>query len=165
MFALAGPLQKGWARRAGTPAKLLAHAVAGGPHACPRPPRPRPHRSATPAVGPFEAQLTGHVTQRQASGGGLVDLDLHLVGPLRGRLRVRLAGSPMAGGGLSMTGSQVDLLLGDRVGSLLAGTISALQGSDFVAHVTGAGAAMTLNVRLNIDQQSGDVSGSLRATT
>ncbi|HET9105025.1 MAG TPA: ferric reductase-like transmembrane domain-containing protein [Solirubrobacteraceae bacterium] len=164
VFTLAGPLQSGWARRAGTPAKLLAHAAPVASPVSTRVPAASAS-AASPKVGPFQSQLTGHVTQRQVSGGGLVDINLHLVGPLRGQLRVRLAGSPMPGGGLSMTGSQVDLLIGDRVGSVLAGTISALQGSDFVAHVTGAGAAMTLNVRLDIDQQTGNVSGSLRATT
>ena len=104
------------------------------------------------------------MTQRQVSGGGLVDLNLHLVGPMSGRLRVRLAGSPIAGGGLSMTGSQVDLLLGARAGTVLTGTISSLQGSDFVARVTGAGGGLTLNVQLTIDQSSGAVTGRVRAS-
>ncbi len=158
VFTLIGPLQKGWARKAGTPASLFARAA------------PVPVSSVAPAAAsagapsPFSAALAGRVTQRSVTGGGLVDLDLHLVGPLIGRLRVRLAGSPIAGGGLSMTGSQVDLLLGARTGALLAGTITSLQGSDFVARVTGAGGALTLNVQLNIDQSTGAVSGRVRAS-
>lgn len=160
-FALIGPLAKGWARRAGTPPTLLAHAV---PVRATVGAAPGPAAPSAAAPSPFSAPLSGRVTQRSVTGGGLVDLDLHLGGGTRGRLRVRLAGSPIAGGGLSMTGSQVDLLLGDRAGSLLAGTITSLQGSDFVARVTGAGGALTLNVRLSIDQRTGDVSGRLRAS-
>ncbi|MEO8969790.1 MAG: ferric reductase-like transmembrane domain-containing protein [Solirubrobacteraceae bacterium] len=162
LFTLIGPLQKGWAKKAGTPASLFVRAapvpVSSTASAAPAAPG-----VAGPAR-PFSAALSGRVTQRSVAGGGLVDLNLHLVGPMSGRLRVRLAGSPIAGGGLSMTGSQVDLLLGARAGSLLAGTITSLQGSDFVARVTGAGGALTLNVRLNIDQSTGAVSGRVRAS-
>lgn len=173
IFTFVGPLQKGWAGKAGTPSTLLGSArraagtatagsasagsAAVGASAA-------PGGSAGSAPAPFSASLTGRVTQRVVTGGGLVDLNLTLGGGTRGRLRVRLAGSPIAGGGLSMTGSQVDLLLGDRVSSLLAGTITSLQGSDFVARVTGAAGALTLNVQLSIDQRTGDVSGRLRAS-
>lgn len=160
-FTLIGPLQKGWAKKAGTPSSLLARAA---------PVRVSTVRPAAPPTGttgaprPFSAVLSGRVRQRSAAGGGLVDLDLHLVGPMSGRLRVRLAGSPIPGGGLSMTGSQVDLLLDPSAGSLLAGTITSLQGSDFIARVTGPGGGLTLNVRLNIDQRTGAVTGRVRAS-
>lgn len=157
-FTLIGPLQKGWAKKAGTPSSLLVRAARV------RVSSVRPVAPSTGTLHSFSSELSGRVTQRSVSGGGLVDLNLHLVGPISGRLRVRLAGSPMAGGGLSMTGSQVDLLLGQRTGSLLTGAISSLQGSDFVARVTGAGGALTLNVRLNIDQSSGAVTGRMQAS-
>ena len=160
-FTLIGPLQNGWAKKAGTPASLLLPAT---------PIRVSAVRRAAPATGttiaprPFSAVLAGRVRQRPAAGGALVDLDLRLVGAISGRLRVRLAGSPIPGGGLSMTGSQVDLLLGASAGPLLAGTITSLQGSDFIARVTGGGAGLTLNVRLNIDQRTGAVTGRVRAS-
>ena len=164
-FALIGPLQKGWAKKAGTPASLFAHAAPiAASSVTPATPSPAPSSGSGRAPRPFSAALAGRVIQHQVSGGGLVDLNLHLVGPLIGRLRVRLAGSPIPGGGLSMTGSQVDLLLGARTGALLAGTISSLQGSDFIARVTGAGGALTLNVRLNINQGSGAVTGHVNAS-
>jgi len=160
-FTLVGPLQKGWAKKAGTPSSLLVPATPVRVSAV----RPAaPDTQTTPAPRPFSAVLSGRVRQRSAPGGGLVDLDLHLVGPLAGRLRVRLAGSPIPGGGLSMTGSQVDLLLGPMAGSLLSGTITSLQGSDFIARVTGAGGGLTLNVRLTIDQRTGVVTGRVRAS-
>ncbi|MGH2869691.1 MAG: ferric reductase-like transmembrane domain-containing protein [Solirubrobacteraceae bacterium] len=157
-FTLLGPLEKGWAKRAGTPATLLAQAAPV-----------RVVRTGTPVPGPaaalksFTAKLSGRVAQKSASGGALVDLDLRLGGGARGRLRVRLAGAPIPGGGLSMTGSQVDLLEAGR-SSALTGQISSLAGQNFVAKVTGGGSALTLNVRLNIDQQTGTVSGQLNAS-
>lgn len=160
-FVLIGPLQKGWAKKAGTPSNLFVHAAparvsSAAPAAAP----------AAPAgsAKPFSAALSGRVTQHQVSGGGLVDLNLRLVGTTSGRLRVRLAGSPIPGGGLSMTGSQVDLLLRARNATLLAGTISSLQGSDFIARVTGSGGTLTLNVQLAIDQSTGAVTGHVRAS-
>jgi sulfoxide reductase heme-binding subunit YedZ len=160
-FALIGPLQKGWAKKAGTPSSLFVHAA---PVPVSSVAAVTPSARSGSAPSPFSAALSGRVTQHQVSGGGLVDLDLHLVGARSGRLRVRLAGSPIPGGGLSMTGSQVDLLLGVRTGTLLAGTITSLQGSDFVARVTGAGGALTLDVRLTIDQSTGAVTGHVRAS-
>lgn len=158
VFTLLGPLEKGWAKRAGTPSTLLAKASSV-----------RGVRTSTPVPGPaavprsFTAKLSGSVTQSSVSGGALVDLDLHLSGGARGRLRVRLAGAPIPGGGLSMTGSQVDLLE-TGLSSVLTGQISSLAGQDFVAKVNGGGRALTLNVHLNIDQQTGTVSGTLKAS-
>lgn len=157
-FTLLGPLEKGWAKRAGTPPTLLAKA---------RPVRVvrtgAPVSGTAPALRSFTANLSGSVAQNAVSGGALVDLDLRLSGGARGRLRVRLAGAPIPGGGLSMTGSQVDLLE-TGVSSVLTGQISSLAGQDFVAKVNGGGGALTLKVRLNIDQQTGTVSGLLTAS-
>jgi methionine sulfoxide reductase heme-binding subunit len=163
-FTLLGPLEKGWAKRAGTPSTLLAK---GTPVRGVRTSTPVPGPAATPgsAAVPtsFTAKLSGSVAQETVAGGALVDLDLHLSGGARGRLRVRLAGAPIPGGGLSMTGSQVDLLEAG-LSSALTGQISSLAGQDFVAKVTGGGRALTLNVHLNINQQTGSVSGSLKAS-
>jgi sulfoxide reductase heme-binding subunit YedZ len=158
IFTLLGPLEKGWAKRAGTPSTLLAKAV---PVRVIRTSTPVPGVSAAPK--PFTARLSGSVAQKNVSGGALVDLDLHLNGGARGRLRVRLAGAPIPGGGLSMTGSQVDLLE-TGLSSVMTGQISSLAGQNFVAKVRGGGGALTLNVRLNIDQQTGTVSGQLNAS-
>ncbi len=158
VFTLLGPLEKGWAKRAGTPATLLATAT---PARVVRASTPVPGRSAAPR--PFTANLSGSVVQNSVAGGALVDLDLRVSGGARGRLRVRLAGAPIPGGGLSMTGSQVDLLQ-TGLSPVLTGQISSLAGQDFVAKVKGGGRALTLRVRLNIDQQTGTVSGSLTAS-
>jgi sulfoxide reductase heme-binding subunit YedZ len=164
VFTLLGPLEKGWARRAGTPAALL-------PKASVRVSAPLPARStaaARPASGtlklPFSARLSGTVTQTQEPQGAIVDLALNVSGGARGRLRVRMAGAPMGGGGLSMTGSQVDL---SAVGlaSVLEGRILSLQGQQFQARVRDAsGSVVDLDADLNINSQTGSVSGTLSGT-
>ena len=174
IFALQGPLQRGWSRRAGTPSTLLARdtsaavavpaaasatrsvsATATGSAGATKPPTLR---------APFRAQLSGTIAQTNEPGGAIVDLALQLSGGAQGRLRVRLAGAPLGGGGLSMTGSQVDLLA-DGIPSLLQGQITSLQGTDLVARVAGSsGVALKLTADLNIDNQSNSVTGTLSAT-
>jgi sulfoxide reductase heme-binding subunit YedZ len=156
-FTLIGPLGHGWARRAGTPTNLLAKTTAPVAHVVP---------GVVPATGrpkAFTAQLTGSVNQIQAPGGAIVDLSMRLRGGARGRLRVRLGGLPIAGGGLSMTGSQVDLIT-NALPSVMTGQITSLQGTEFVARVSASsGPAVTLHARLNIDAQSNSVTGLLTA--
>jgi hypothetical protein len=75
-----------------------------------------------------------------------------------------LAGAPLDGGGLSLTGSQVDLLA-DGLPSVMEGRVTALHGQEIEARVVGAdGAALNLHAVLDIDQNTGSVSGTLRAT-
>jgi Ferric reductase like transmembrane component len=168
IFTLQGPLQSGWARRAGTPSTLLAH-NASAAVAVPAAGTTTASASATPTKqptlkAPFTAQLSGTVTQTTEPRGAIVDLALQLSGGARGRLRVRLAGAPLDGGGLSMTGSQVDLLA-DGIPSVLAGQIVSLQGTNLVARVQGgSGLALNLNADLSIDAQSNSVTGTLSAT-
>jgi methionine sulfoxide reductase heme-binding subunit len=156
MFTLLGPLQRGWARTAGTPASLLparevssVTPVAGAP------------KAVSPPLSSFSARLAGEITQRPQAGGAVLDLSLHLSQGARGTLRVRMAGAPIAGGGLSLTGSQVDLALVGHA-SVLEGQIESLQGSRFVARVTGDGGVLDLRADVTI-QRSGAVSGSLAA--
>ncbi len=156
IFTLAGPLQRGWAREAGTPTKLLASA----PHTVRLSTVPRP-RPAVVASSPFSASLAGSVTQTQAAGGAIVDLKLRLSGGAQGNLHVRLGGVPVQGGGLQMTGSQVVL---QRAGSVMEGQISNLQGQQFTAHVQGTGGSFDLQANLQIDNQNDTVTGSLQAT-
>ncbi len=168
VFTLAGPLQSGWARRAGTPASVFAKLAPSAATVAARGSAPQSSAAtSTPAPKgtlklPFEAHITGTVTQRQAPGGALVDLALRFSGGARGRLRVRLAGTPAGGGGLSMTGSQVDLLA-DGLPDVLQGRIVELQGQQFEARVSGGGSDLDLRADLSIDQGSGSVTGSLLA--
>jgi DMSO/TMAO reductase YedYZ heme-binding membrane subunit len=156
VFAVEGPLQHGWARRSGTPASLLA------PHAASSVPVSTAGAPAGHAPRPFSATVSGTISQTTVSGGEVVDLALNFTGGERGILRVRLAGAP-AGGGLSLTGSQVDLTaVGLR--SAMAGQIVSLDGQRFEARVTdSSGSQLLLHADLEIDNQGGTVTGSLVA--
>ena len=86
IFTLAGPLQHGWARRAGTPASLLgssaraASARSSASSAASAVGVARSSRSRTVTgvklKSPFTAHLTGTVKQTEAAGGAIVDLAL-----------------------------------------------------------------------------------------
>ena len=151
VFALAGPLKSGWAARAGTPASILRPKVALQVAA-----------RATRARA-FEAALDGRITSERTSGGAIVDLAMSLRGATTGVLRVRLAGHPLASGGITLVGSQVDLSA-PQLGSALAGRVTALNGTTFAAHLTGGGIAYTIHAALQIDPQAGTVTGRLRGT-
>jgi methionine sulfoxide reductase heme-binding subunit len=164
IFTVAGPLESGWARRAGTPASLLPKPVARVAAVT----SPGSSPAARPAVDtlklPFSAALSGSVTQTQEPQGAIIDLALNVSGGAQGRLRVRMAGAPAVGGGLSMTGSQVDLTA-VGLASALQGRILSLQGQQFLARVRDAsGSVVDLQANLNIDGQSGTVSGTLSAS-
>ena len=104
------------------------------------------------------------MTQTPEPGGAIVDLALRLSGGARGRLRIRLAGAPIGTGGLSMTGSQVDLLAAGMP-AVMEGRIISLEGEHFDAHVASInGNSLNLHAVLNIDQSTGSVSGTLHAT-
>jgi DMSO/TMAO reductase YedYZ heme-binding membrane subunit len=165
VFTLAGPLESGWAARAGTPARLLGHKPVPATTSRRVAPSSGSHPGAAATSGraatAFSADLTGRVTQNPAAGGAVVDLSLRLLGSRPGRLRVRLAGAPIAGGGLSLTGSQVDLIA-DGLPAVLEGRIESLQGEEFIAHLRGAsGPAVAIHARLHIDTQTDIVTGRL----
>jgi hypothetical protein len=162
IFTLAGPLQRGWARRAGTPATLLGHAPASASAPAATSSASSGGRGRHGALsGPFTANLAGTVRESAAPGGAVVDISLITSGQVRGRLRVRIAGQPDGGGGLSMTGSQVDLAAAG-VPSVFQGTINFLQGTEFRARVADSqGSAVNLHVVLQIDNQSNQVTGTL----
>src|SRR5262249_35275985 len=105
----------------------------------------------------------GTVNQTEQPGGVVVDLEMRLSGGAQGSLRIRLGGTPVAGGGLSMTGSQVDLIA-RGLPAVLAGGVTSLEGQDLIARVSG-GSVRPLNlfITLNIDSESGTATGTLRA--
>jgi hypothetical protein len=164
VFTVLGPLAPHWSSRSGTPPSLLA-ATAGA--AVSSPARHAPATTTTaagtshPLKLPFSAQLRGSITQTTAGGGAILDIELRVSGGLTGALRIRLGGQPI-GGGLSMTGSQVDLLA-SGLPAALEGQVTQLNGSQLTAHVTAAKQrSVNLTAVLQIDNQTGSVSGRLQ---
>ena len=163
IFTLAGPLQHGWAKKAGTPSSLLGSR--GGRSAASSGAVPGSGSGSSPATGSalgraFTASLGGNLRQAPAPGGAVVDLSLNVTGQIHGRLRVRIAGEPI-GNGLSMTGSQVDLAVAGEP-SVLQGTINSLRGTAFSARVTDPqGTTVDLQADLQINNQTNAVTGTL----
>lgn len=154
-WVLNGPLGANWARRAGTPATLLAAA----------------HPRTTAAVAdatlhfPLAARLSGAVLQSDSAESGLteVDLTMKMSAGATGTLDIRLVGQAQEGGGVAMAQSAV-ILGSPAQPRLFAGRIIALQGSQLQASVTNAaGQSVRLTIDLSIDQAAQSVSGSVNS--
>jgi DMSO/TMAO reductase YedYZ heme-binding membrane subunit len=159
IFTVTEPLQTGWAKKAGTPVKLLASKA---PVAALRSTAPAP-RGAPAPTSTFDATLNGNLTQKTVSGGVLIDMNLNIGGGIAGELRIRLAGAPLQGGGISLAGSQVDLIA-QSFPVALDGSVTSLQGQSILATVTdNRGNKLNLQADLNIDQGTGDVTGTLQS--
>ncbi|HEY2602360.1 MAG TPA: ferric reductase-like transmembrane domain-containing protein [Thermoleophilaceae bacterium] len=99
-----GPLARGWARRAGTPASVLAAFAPPGSASA-----PAARAAARSSLDqPFSAGLRGVIKRGHSAGGSaVVDLRMHLTRGPPGVLRIRLGGQPLADGGLLMNRSAV----------------------------------------------------------
>jgi sulfoxide reductase heme-binding subunit YedZ len=151
VFAVLGPLQGDWAKVAGTPSADLG---AGQMHPA----------TGSGALESFSAPVEGRMQRSAAPGGRLVDLDLSLSGRFHGVMRVRLAGTPNPGGGLTLVGSQVDLSV-PRLGPVMVGTVVALHGGRLRARLEQYGGhSLLVRLRLRIPEpapRSAAVSGRL----
>lgn len=154
-WAATGPLDAGWARRAGTPSKLLASRPAAT------------HTSTASAIAlpttPYEAPVRGTYSTSAPGSDGLVTVGMNAraAGGAEGLLHVVLKGVPLQNGGVQMTTSSVDF---GPPGSPRAysGTIVSLAGSSVVASVQDArGDALDLRLRLRLNSNDQSVSGSL----
>jgi sulfoxide reductase heme-binding subunit YedZ len=167
IFTLAGPLQSGWARRAGTPASLLGSAPSSSSSSSSSSSGSGSGSGSGAGAGaaslsqPFNSTLSGTVAETREPGGAIVDLSLQVSGHVHGLLRVRLGGVPVGGSGLSMTGSQVDFAPAGAP-AVLQGRIVALQGEEFTARVSdGSGTVLDLRGQLQIDNSADTVTGTL----
>jgi hypothetical protein len=145
-----GPLAPGWAKRAGTPASLLAgaHSTSGS--------------RALHAPISFSASTVGRVRQvRLARGRMLVDLALAVPGHELDRLDIRIQGPPVGPGGVRMANSRVTLGSASNPDQY-DGHVTALQGTDIGATVAdNAGSALSLVVRLRIAPGPGTATGTV----
>jgi sulfoxide reductase heme-binding subunit YedZ len=162
-WLVTGPLQPGWAKRAGTPASLLAGArttAASQPQSAGTPPTTA-SSSLTP---PFSAPLQGSITQSgpDERGRTTVQIATTLQGHGGASLQINLVGEALDDGGVAMRSSSVSFGPASDPRQY-TGSVTALQGSSITASVSGSGGAMTLSANLNIDQATGSVTGTLNA--
>ena len=155
VFTVEGPLKHGWSRTAGTPVKLLGTTTRTIPVSA------TSTRAANPVGRSFTAGLVGTVSQQTTSAGAIVQLLMNIHGGIRGSLRVRLGGQPLSGGGLTLTGSQVDLSV-VGVPEVFEGRVVNLEGDRLLARVVNsAGSTLDLHAGLTIDQANRTVRGTL----
>jgi methionine sulfoxide reductase heme-binding subunit len=141
-----GPLGPGWARRAGTPVRLLAapasatQAASASVHPVPAP--------ALPAR--FDSALHGTLRRTTDAGGdAVVTLTLRLSDPAA-RATVRLRGTPLAGGGLSLT-SGTATVGPPGAPDQYDGSVAGLEGGTILLAMRSPGrTALTLRLTLSI---------------
>jgi sulfoxide reductase heme-binding subunit YedZ len=156
-----GPLAAGWAKRAGTPATLLAAATVSSAGTSTGGSSGGVPSASAPSA--FNAQVSGTV-QQGPLGDGLVGVDINLsVASQRlSVLRIRLQGQPLDGGGIEMSSSDVTLGTG---ATEYRGQVTALEGTNIQARVRDAsGNGLTLVARLQINEETGAAAGSLSAS-
>lgn len=173
-----GPLAPGWARRAGTPATLLA---AGRPAAVPvsgstgagatgddgaaRASSPPASESAEREHS-FTTRVSGTVTRSPlADGRTRVAIALTAADQPLDRLAIRIEGAALGGGGVNMSASQVTLGPGADP-SQYRGHVTGLQGAAIEAHVADPGyAGFDVLARLTLPPSgSGAAAGTVTAS-
>jgi len=150
-----GPLGDGWARRAGTPAGLLASAAANT----------APATAAGSLRVPFSTAARGTLRSGVApDGSALADIALHTASP-RATLDVRLSGQPIEDGGIQVARSQITLgPPGDP--ARYVGELVSLDGSTLEARLRPAhGRALRVHAVLDLGAgvQGGPVSATVSA--
>jgi sulfoxide reductase heme-binding subunit YedZ len=150
-FAMAGPLQPGWAKRAGTPASLLAHSstVAAAPKGL----------TSAALQLPYSGTFSGTSSQSDAGDGTTtVVLSGTVNGSPATSLRITLHGQALENGGVAMTSSAVTLAGGNAT---FSGQVVGLTGNTVTASLTSSsGTRAQLLVSLQISGRS--VSGQVR---
>jgi sulfoxide reductase heme-binding subunit YedZ len=168
-WAWAGPLAPGWARRAGTPAGLLARSAgngatagagsAGGGNGGGGATSIRSGSSVFPAL-PFQARLAGTVAFGPGPSSGESTVTLAMADGSAVRLKIVISG-PAVQGGVAMTASSV--VLGPASApARYAGHVVVLEGAVISAAVSGAGQRLSLAIDLT-SQTSTTVTGTLTA--
>lgn len=154
-WAAGGPLASGWARRAGTPSRLLAS----------RSPATTAVVLArgTLPVPPFNAPVRGTFSTSAPGSDGLVRVGLSATadGGTKGLLHVVLQGVPLEDGGVQMTTSSVSF--GPPASPrAYSGEIVSLAGSRLVASVQDShGDTLDLTLVLRLDSSRQTLSGLL----
>jgi hypothetical protein len=152
-WASGGPLASGWARRAGTPERLLRPAAAKATAA-----RPTPRPPRDPLAHGFSAALDG--TRHQGvgrDGTAVVDLLLH---SHPATIRVRLGGSVDGDGGLLMSQSAVYLGPPGDPGRY-RGRVRTLDGTHLSADL-GSPDGHVLRLTLDLRMEGSHVGGAAR---
>jgi len=168
-FAMVGPLQPGWSRRAGTSAAVLAQinarfatktvrSASGTAASATVPSTTAPSSSSAIPATPFTANVTGSIQTSSQNSSGQVEvlLSMRLQGS-NTALVVKLFGTAV-NGGVSMSSSNVTL-------GNAQGAVTALDGTTIAATVRGPNGRVDLVMQLTVDQRSDTFSGTVSGTS
>jgi Ferric reductase like transmembrane component len=141
VFVVAGPLEPGWARRAGTPAALLSHSGAG------------PAGAPAGGAGGRTAARTGTATAASVTSGAFAGtivqsgsgqnttLTITASGPSRQHIVIALHGRPGDDGGIALSSGRVTVSVPGHGGTghpaVYGGPVTSLDGSLVGAVLTG----------------------------
>lgn len=150
-WSVSGPLQTGWARRAGTPLALIRSGAVG-----------------LSAVGspspPFAARIVGQLSQTPPDQTGAVTVTVAALvsTPTQGRLQVTLRGQPLPDGSIEIAAGNV-LYGPSSAPSLYRGSLLVAPDGRLISRVTGGRSPLDLRLRLTVDHATGAVHGLLDA--
>jgi DMSO/TMAO reductase YedYZ heme-binding membrane subunit len=153
-----GPLGHDWARRAGTPASVLAKVDGAAATA------PQGSGAAQGAISAFSANVSGSVAQNQ-NGSGLVSvhISLSVASPQLSTLALVIDGQEQPAGGVLMT-SGTALLGTPRDPQRFSGSITSLDGTSIDARVASPGGqVLELAIALQISS-GGSATGTIEVT-
>jgi hypothetical protein len=160
-----GPMASDWARRAGTPSRLLGTAASARRASVSS---TLPARAAPPGPlgSPFRATLAGTISQGPLPDPRLVAVRISasFSGRVSGHLAIEIDGAPIEGGGVELHNSRVTLTPAPP-GLPYLGAIVSLSENRIRATVRREGAGgLTLQVIVQIDQATGRVTGTLASS-
>ncbi|MGH2831372.1 MAG: ferric reductase-like transmembrane domain-containing protein [Solirubrobacteraceae bacterium] len=164
-----GPLGKNWARRSGTPTSLLAStapSVSSSAAGTTSTQASNPSSPSSALDSPFEASLSGSITQGPGPGVGLVAVKIAttFTGSHSGQLDIEIDGQPVGEGGVTLRGSHVTLA-NTLSPAIYRGRIVSLNGTRLLARVARHdGHGLSLQVDLAVNSGAGTVSGTLAAS-
>jgi DMSO/TMAO reductase YedYZ heme-binding membrane subunit len=165
VWARGGPLEPGWAARAGTPASLLRRASPSRPATIAartrRAAQTRPSPSSALPSGSFTGALRGRIGQSSTDRGlVVVTIDGTSAGSFHGRVHLALRGLPVEGGGVQMVDSVVGLLP-TGASAWSSGSVVGLAGTRVVGDLADPG-GRRYRVRLDLAiKGAGRVTGTL----
>jgi sulfoxide reductase heme-binding subunit YedZ len=173
-WVLLGPLQPGWARRAGTPASLLGGTAsdAAATGAVPSPDAGQtsstatspPVTSGTSTLTPsFDASLNGTLTDPGPDdhGNDTITIEAQLDSGATGSVHLVLSGRALDDGGISLESSTVELA-GRTTADAFTGAVTALRGDVVDAQLhssTGSSLALELDLVLQGSAVTGRAHG------
>lgn len=159
VFVLAGPLQPGWARRAGTPQAQLAGNVTAGTASN----AARPSAAGPAATAPADASFTGHAARTRGPGAGQVTITVtaRTSSGSPQNLVVTLRGAP-DGPGVSLSEGTVSV----RVAGVASyqGPVVSLNGHVLVADLEGPGGS-AVRATITLFVQGSAASGRLAVSS